>query len=449
MKRRNILAALGTLSAGGAFTVGSGAFSSVSAERGITVNVADDTDAFLRLAPCTGSPNGDYVDNTNGLLTIDLSAGNEDDPPGGNGVNPEALSVFHNVFEIGNQGTQDVCVDFEVDIPPIPNEADVPDRYEFGPGDPAVVFYRGANRTEYVNTSQFDPDRDAAISLPLDNGESECIGFEVRAFGFESGTDLFEDAELTIRADADAHCRENVVDPVPSIYGPTEGLVGYWPFDDGDVDDSTAVDASGNGNDGDVNGPTSTTGVGGVDANAAYFGGDDYIYINNDTSLVFGDGNDDEPFSVAAWVKIPEERNAHVVGKGTDVGSLEYLLNVDTDREWAQFRMYSGGGGRTIYRRVKYSTEYIDEWHHVVGTYDGSGSPSGISIYIDGEQVNTSDTRDTNYSAMSDRGDNVEIGSVLRDSDQHGGFFKGDLDEVRIYDRELTNSEIEDLADQF
>ena len=37
------------------------------------------------------------------------------------------------------------------------------------------------------------------------------------------------------------------------------GLVGHWPFDDGDVDDGTAVDASGNGNDGDVNGVTSTS----------------------------------------------------------------------------------------------------------------------------------------------------------------------------------------------
>jgi len=174
------------------------------------------------------------------------------------------------------------------------------------------------------------------------------------------------------------------------------------------------------------------------------FDGTDYIAIDNDPSLVFGDGSDDSPFSVSAWVNIPEKRNAHVVSKGYETSSLEYLLNVDTDRKWAQFRMYDGGGGNTIRKRVEYENN-VGEWHHVVGTYDGSGDPSGITVYVDSEVPNTVDKYESNYTAMSDEGDDVEIGAVLRGSDRFGGFFKGELDEVRIYDRALSDAEVTEL----
>jgi hypothetical protein len=450
MKRRQVLAALGAVSGSGALLTGTGAFTSVSADRNIAVRVADDSNAFLRLAPCPGSDNGGYVDNSNGLLTIDLSESNGNDPPAGKGVNLNAVSVFDNVFQIANQGTQDVCVDFEVDVPQIPSGADVPERYDFGPGDPAVVFYRGSSRDDYVISNRLNPDRDGAIQLPIQNGNAECIGFEVRAFGFNSGTKLFENANLTIRADANANCSPgggngtDVADPTPT------NPVGYWPFDNDDIDDGLATDVSGNGNDGTVEGPTSETGVGGGDGNAAGFDGtDDYISVDSDPTLTFGDGSSDDPFTVSAWVYIPKERNTHVLGKGYNTSSLEYLLNVDTNREWVQLRMYSGSGTQTIYRRAEFPSSNTDEWHHVAGTYDGSGAPSGITVYVDGTEPTTVETRDTNYTAMDNRGDDVEIGAVLRGDDQYGGFFKGRIDELRVYDRDLTATEMQSLADRY
>jgi len=216
MKRRKFLLGTGAAAAGGASLLGSGAFSSVEADRSIDVDVVGDGEAFLRLAPCTidGSehPNGAYVRETpDGTIAIDLSDGN--DQVAGDGVNAEALSVFHNVFEICNQGTQDVCVDFELDVPEIPGP--VPDRFDFEAGDPAVVFYRGSNREEYISTDGLDVDRAGAISLSIEGGECECVGLEVRAFGFDAGAELFADAELTIRAEAGADCEDGVADPPP------------------------------------------------------------------------------------------------------------------------------------------------------------------------------------------------------------------------------------------
>ena len=165
MNRRKFIMGTGATAAGGASLLGSGAFTSVAAEREISVAVADDTDAFLRLAPCPDSPNGGYVDNSNGQLSIDLSGENSNDDPSGSGVNTNALSRFDSVFEIANQGTQDVCVDFAVEVPQIPDGANVPEGYDFGPGDPAVVFYRGSDRGRYVINNVLDTDRDGAIKI--------------------------------------------------------------------------------------------------------------------------------------------------------------------------------------------------------------------------------------------------------------------------------------------
>jgi hypothetical protein len=204
MKRRKFVLGLGATTTGGSALLGTGAFTSVNAERDIAVDVADDSDAFLRLGQCAGGSNGAYVTEDGGLFGIDLSGDNGNNPPAGEGVNTRARSTFDNVFEICNQGTQEVCVDLAVDVPVIPNGADVPDRYDFEDGDLAVVFYRSGDPSDPVDVDDLNSDRTGAF--PLGVGECQCFGIEVRAFGFGSGDDLFDGAQLEIVADAEADC---------------------------------------------------------------------------------------------------------------------------------------------------------------------------------------------------------------------------------------------------
>jgi hypothetical protein len=87
----------------------SGAFTSVSAERTATVDVAADSQAFLALFANGSSPNGGFATNDtgpNGELTIDISTTQS----GGSGVNPNAVTNVDDVFVIQNQGTQPVDV---------------------------------------------------------------------------------------------------------------------------------------------------------------------------------------------------------------------------------------------------------------------------------------------------------------------------------------------------
>jgi hypothetical protein len=173
--------------AGASGVIGSSAFTSASVERGVTVQVANDTDAFLRLAPCKGSPNGAYVTGANsGTMTLDLSLSNSNVL--GDGVNVDATTVFDNVFEICNQGTQEVGVRLDVD--PIDN----------GNGDPAVEFYQdGDQSSDIVGQSN---------AVCLDVGDCVCVGFVARTQGLDSSVDNLLDtvsgnSELIIHADAD------------------------------------------------------------------------------------------------------------------------------------------------------------------------------------------------------------------------------------------------------
>lgn len=87
--------------------LGTGAFSSVSADRTATVSVASDADAYLALEPHSAA-NGQYATTRGGQLEIQIDDSNPLLP--GAGVNQDATTTFDDVFNITNQGTQRVAV---------------------------------------------------------------------------------------------------------------------------------------------------------------------------------------------------------------------------------------------------------------------------------------------------------------------------------------------------
>ncbi len=99
---------MGSLAATGAAGLGTGAFTSVQADRSVQIDVANDADAFLRLEG-NDTPNGnEYVhdDGSSGTLSLDFS---ETDTDGG-GLNQNAETIIRDLFTIENQGTQKVYV---------------------------------------------------------------------------------------------------------------------------------------------------------------------------------------------------------------------------------------------------------------------------------------------------------------------------------------------------
>jgi hypothetical protein len=109
--RRKFLAGLGALASGSAAAVGTGAFTSVSANRDLSVAVADDADALLSIDDIDGSPNSAYVDTSGDGVSISITTDIDNDGTDeGTGLNNNALTKIQDLLRIENQGTQDVYV---------------------------------------------------------------------------------------------------------------------------------------------------------------------------------------------------------------------------------------------------------------------------------------------------------------------------------------------------
>ncbi len=102
---------MGSLAAAGAATIGTGAFTSVQADRTVSVSVADDANAFLAIEPESNSPNAnEYVDTSGNAVSLDFTS--TDAPGNGQGINDNATTEFDDLLRITNQGTQGVYVGY-------------------------------------------------------------------------------------------------------------------------------------------------------------------------------------------------------------------------------------------------------------------------------------------------------------------------------------------------
>jgi len=206
------------------------------------------------------------------------------------------------------------------------------------------------------------------------------------------------------------------------------GLVGWWKFD-GDV-----LDASGNGRNGTVHGNPQF--VAGVHGDALEFDGDDYVSIDGYKG-VFGDGTNTPAFSVAVWIRKegPDGGDGEVVGWGsTGTGNrMEFRFNGGNNR----LRIESGGGN------VQNGTALTTgEWQHAVVTLGENPTyASGVNFYLDGV-LDNGGSNDPDPIHPTENFD-VVIGQEYNQSSDR--WFVGALDDVRIYDRELTVTEVRDI----
>jgi len=192
MNRRKIIFGAASIIAGGTAAIGTSAFSSVSANRTVTINTVDDADALLRLDPDDDDyPNSAYATESEGVIEIDLT----DDGSGfdGEGVSPFATTTIEEVFAIENQGTQKVQVSVEsadLDGSDFENEVDF-----FATPDP------NDDDPDFEQVSLLDDSIDIGV------GEAVAAGLEVDATGddeeLDGLEDLLNDLELTITADAE------------------------------------------------------------------------------------------------------------------------------------------------------------------------------------------------------------------------------------------------------
>ncbi|WP_439027429.1 hypothetical protein [Haloarchaeobius sp. DT45] len=123
MERRKFLIGLGSVAAGGAAAMGTGAFTSVEADRTLSIDTAGDANAFLSFKRAT-DPDGNVYPNAeeyvhgdlNGeTLSLDFTQSN-DTAGSASGINQNAKTIFDNLFDITNNGSQDVVLTVQSDL---------------------------------------------------------------------------------------------------------------------------------------------------------------------------------------------------------------------------------------------------------------------------------------------------------------------------------------------
>ncbi len=211
----------------------------------------------------------------------------------------------------------------------------------------------------------------------------------------------------------------------------SDGLVAYWSFDNaGDP----GHDDSGNGNNGTVHEAVPTSGNVG---NALWFDGyNDFVDLGHGPALA------PETFSLSAWfnTSLPGTIYYQVIyGLSYGAGSCpEFDIRV-----WNTSVLTLKVRNQKLYG----VTPVADgKWHHVVAMREGSVG----KIFLDGnlEVESSSMSLDMSGDVDNTRSLPYYIGATYEqaDSDPPGYEFQGSIDEVRLYNRALSESEIQELA---
>jgi hypothetical protein len=208
---------------------------------------------------------------------------------------------------------------------------------------------------------------------------------------------------------------------VPS-YVPTNGLVGYWPFN------GNANDISGNGNNGTVTGATLTTDRFG-NTNSAYSFDDNSDYINcGNSSTVNITGS----ITLSAWINATNFNTEN--GIISKMGGYDLITSANNTIPPLDKIRWLEVGGFLFTNPIQQGT-----WLHIVATFDLITQTK--KVYINGTLFAS---QAANITSLPTTIENLYIGShqpLIVPS----WSFNGKLDDIGIWNRALTQQEITNL----
>lgn len=208
-------------------------------------------------------------------------------------------------------------------------------------------------------------------------------------------------------------------------------MVGWWPGD------NSPNDISGLGNNGTLQG-LATYGGGTVgNAFALNATGDFVEVLGNPPSLDFSLRN----FSIDAWIRTTNTTGSTITIVDKRTGTTANPVGYHVFLAGGQLGFQLADGSPVLNHVNPLSPVITDgNWHHVAATINRS-STTGGNLYVDGSVVHTFDptTRPGNISNTA----NLRIGQHYVTSVQPSQAFQGGIDEVEVFNRELSATEIQ------
>jgi hypothetical protein len=298
-----------------------------------------------------------------------------------------------------------------------------------------AVFAAANNRKLFVDGVSEDTDTTSVTPAAPNDTEIGRLGDSTPCCNFDG---LIDDVRIYNRALLPTEIRRlyriggTFKINKPNNTGLTNGLVGYWSFDGKDMDATRAIDRSGQTNHGTLTGTTRA--IGRIGQGLDFDGVDDTVNAGSDAEL-----DNLDPYTEMAWIYLrsfptsdeyvitnkPSTQFCNVDNRGGSNGVQ--ALRLDHSRSGANTSIISAD-----------NTLSLNTWYHVVCLFDSNGTSK---IYINGEEP----TLDTNTQGTGGIGANASGSYIVGSRTGTSDFFDGFIDDVRIYNRVLTEQEIRRL----
>ncbi|MFN0089594.1 MAG: LamG-like jellyroll fold domain-containing protein [Acidimicrobiales bacterium] len=270
---------------------------------------------------------------------------------------------------------------------------------------------------QFSSAGSVDADGDA-LAFSWDFGDGSAPSTQANPAHTYTAAGAYT-ARLTV---TDVHGAQGTATVAVTAVAPPAGLVAAYGFEE--TSGAAVIDRSGNTNDGVISGAVRAAGRFG--GGLAFNGADNLVSVADSASLDLTSG-----MTLSAWVRPSSVAGWRTVVLKERPAGLTYALYAGDDASRPSGWVYIGGD-----REVVGPTSLaVNAWTHLAATYDGAAE----RLYVNGALVATR----AQSGAMTASTGALRIGGNAIWSE----WFAGVIDEVRVYNRALTQTEIaEDMA---
>ena len=177
-------------------------------------------------------------------------------------------------------------------------------------------------------------------------------------------------------------------------------------------------------------------------------GNNDHVLVSDEDDFSFTNGSSDTAFSLSAWVYVGDvsSDNGPFMSKfNGNTGETEYIFkHGDGELRFFIYDNTSAATGHQIRTQANAATLTDTTWHHVVATYSGNGSQTGMKVYMDASQVTATQSTLGSYSRVRNTGASFVIGAT-QDLANANRVFEDRLADCVVFNKELSSSEVTEL----
>jgi len=177
-------------------------------------------------------------------------------------------------------------------------------------------------------------------------------------------------------------------------------------------------------------------------------GTNDHVLVSDEDDFSFTNGSSDVAFSLSAWVYVGDvssDDGPFIAKANFSTGNTEFIFKHANGV--LQFFLYDrdqSASGHQIRTLANSATLSDTTWHHVVATYSGNGSHTGLKVYTDGSQTTATQSTLNSYTRIRNTSTPLTLGAT-EDLANANRVFEDRLADCVVFNKELSSSEVTEL----